>query len=265
MAEESATRVNAVSVKVPAFWPDEPDLWFTQLEGQFSIANITADATKYTYVIANLEHKYLCDIKDIIRNPPQTGKYDKIKTQLINRYSVSTEKRIKILLTQDEMGERKPSHYLQYLKNLAGPDVPDNVVRSIWTSRLPTHVQIAIAGNPKTDLDYLAGIADAVNDVPLQNVHQLSAPTMRSEPSSSTSDIADLKSHIAELSRKVDALSVSRSRPPFQSRYRQRPRSRSRSYDEEDQSICWYHRKYGNRATKCRPPCSYAENARGGR
>jgi hypothetical protein len=38
------------------------------------------------------------------------------------------------------MGDRKPSQFLRHLRCLA-PDVSDSLIRSIWTSRLPSYLQ----------------------------------------------------------------------------------------------------------------------------
>src|SRR5699024_10740142 len=59
---------------------------------------------------------------------------------------------------------------------------------------------------------------------------------------------------------------ASTSRPlPGQQRQRDRStahnhsRSRSRTESSSNPSLCWYHRRHGNNATKCRAPCSKAK------
>lgn len=47
-----------VSVRVPPFYPEESALWFKQIEGQFKLSSITADATKFNYVASQLEPQY---------------------------------------------------------------------------------------------------------------------------------------------------------------------------------------------------------------
>ncbi|KAJ0180017.1 hypothetical protein K1T71_004608 [Dendrolimus kikuchii] len=252
--KEQSSFVQSVRVKVPPFWPDEPALWFTQLEGQFALANITVDSTKYNYVISNLEFKYAAEIKDIINKPPDSNKYDKVKKELINRLSSSQEQKVRQLLTHEDMGDRKPSQFLRHLQNLAGPNVPDDFVRSLWSSRLPTHIQIIVASQSSSNLEELATVADNVNDViGQQQVHQISTPT-------TSTDIDDLKKSIAELTNQVAQLSSpTRTRPRWQSNNRQkwRPRSRRQSEGAATDAHCWYHRIFREKATKCRPPCAY--------
>ena len=38
---DSSSRVANVSMKLPAFWPDTAEVWFTQAEAQFTIRSIT--------------------------------------------------------------------------------------------------------------------------------------------------------------------------------------------------------------------------------
>jgi len=35
LIEDDETRVSKIAVRISPFWPEEPELWFTQLEGQF--------------------------------------------------------------------------------------------------------------------------------------------------------------------------------------------------------------------------------------
>lgn len=36
------------NLRIPPFWPEDPDLWFAQLERQFTLCNITSDSVKYS-------------------------------------------------------------------------------------------------------------------------------------------------------------------------------------------------------------------------
>jgi hypothetical protein len=48
-------------------------LWFSILERQFAITNITNDEEKSTAHISCFEPQYLGQIEEIIMNPPATG------------------------------------------------------------------------------------------------------------------------------------------------------------------------------------------------
>lgn len=157
--------ISRIAVRPPPFWPEEPTVWFAQLEGNFNLAGIKDDDTKYYYVQSTLEHRYAAEVKDIIVSPPAKNKYEKLKSELIKRLSASREKEVQQLLIHEKLGDRRPSQFLRHLQHLAGPNVPKDFLKTIWTSRLPSSIQTVIASQPQSDLDALADLADKVHDI----------------------------------------------------------------------------------------------------
>lgn len=262
--EESVCRVG---MKMPPFWPKEPALWFAQVEGQFFISGITSDITKFYYVIAQLEHQYAAEVKDIIVNPPADNKYQKLKLELIKRLSESQDARIKQLVTREELGDRKPSQYLRCLEELADGAVSESFLRSIWASRLPTNIQTVIATQMNTTLKDVAELADRVYDIapPVPVVASVQPST---STGSTIDDIArrmeELTCEVASLRSQVRARSLSRDRG-------RRDRSKSRHRPHSSNGQCWYHTRFRDRAFQCIPPCTFkttsssAGNASGSR
>ena len=74
---------NAVAVKLPTFWMLEPHVWFVQAEAQFNIQGITADKTRYYYVVSVLHQGTATCLLDLIQHPPTENKYAALKDQLI--------------------------------------------------------------------------------------------------------------------------------------------------------------------------------------
>jgi hypothetical protein len=64
-------------------------------------------------------------------------------------------------MTHEEMGECKPSQFLRHLKSLA-PDVPEDLLRSIWSSRIPPHIHTIPAGQTEGNLDATSQLADRI-------------------------------------------------------------------------------------------------------
>lgn len=252
--------VNGNVLRVPPFSPEEPEIWFALLEGQFEAHNITSDAIKYTNVINNLDIHHSKAVKDIILKPPATNKYQKIKSELVKRLSASQEKKVRQLLVHEELGDRKPSQFLRHLRDLAGPSVPEDFIQSIWSSRLPHHLQTVLASQTGQSLEQLADLADRIQEIASPNV----AAVASTSNSAQMSEIAELKKMVELLTLKLEEHTRSaqcssiRSRPQRRSSSsRQRSRSNS-SYRKYP--ICWYHAKFGSQARSCIKPCDFKKS-----
>lgn len=267
----------AMQIKLPPFWTSSPETWFIQAEAQFNIGRIQKDSSKFYYVIASLPQDVADSIHDILQNPPEINQYDAIKKILIERHSLSIEKRIKKLISDEQLGDRKPSEFYRYLKQLAGSEgtVGDELVRKIWVSRLPHLVNVALIPNETLPIEKILSIADQVFDamqississvtrtaVPSRSV-RLSSPSQVMEPSDAQSNRFDrIETQIAELSRVVASMSHNRSRSHYRNFRRQDSRSRSRGRSPSRSRHCWYHRRFGANATKCVSPCQYNTQA----
>jgi hypothetical protein len=143
---------------------DGPRIWFAQAEAQFALASVTSEKTKFNYVISQLEYRHAAKVVDIIIIPPANEAYTTLKTELVRRLSSSRDQRVRQLLTHEEMGDRKPAQFLWHLKSLA-PDVPGDFLRSIWSSRLPPHIQTILAGQAEGNLDAASQFADLIAEV----------------------------------------------------------------------------------------------------
>ena len=51
----STAPVSAVSIKISPFWSNDPALWFSPVEAQFTLKGITSQLTKFHYIVASLE------------------------------------------------------------------------------------------------------------------------------------------------------------------------------------------------------------------
>lgn len=242
---EVSTTIYRVAVRLPPFWPDKPALWFAQAEAQLELAGVTSQKTKFNQVVAQLNQQHAAEVEDIITAPPAHDPYDRLKAELVSRLSTSREQRVRQLLSHEEMGDRKPSQFLRHLKGLA-PDVPDDFLRTIWTSRLPPHVQAILAGQTEGSLESASRLADRICEVtPLPTTASISTP-----PPDNT---AGLRERIDELARMVASLQTPRAHSRSHSRHRG---TRTPPASPSRQDVCWYHRRFGDRARKCTPPCA---------
>ncbi|EFN86960.1 hypothetical protein EAI_00180 [Harpegnathos saltator] len=226
--------VNKVAVRAPPFWPDEPELWFVQLESQFVLAGIIQDGTKYAHVLSQIDNKFAREIKDVITNPPAADKYQAIKTALIQRLSSSQEQRIRKLLEHEELGDRKPSQFLRHLQSLARANIPEPLLRTLWLGRLPAQMQVILATRTQDRLEEVAEQADRIQEVTYRSVAEVTLPI--SDQSRMEQQIRQLTNQIAEMSRRLDR------------KYHPQRRARSKSQERRKQGgPCFYHRRFGKK------------------
>ena len=116
-----------MDLRLPPFWPERLAVLFAQAEAQFTLAGISSERIKFCNVNSLLDHRYTTEGEDIITSARTGPPYTLLETELVRRLSSSTEQRMRLLLTVEEIGDRKPYQFLRYLKSLA-PDVSNNVI-----------------------------------------------------------------------------------------------------------------------------------------
>lgn len=250
-------QISHVAVKPPPFWKTNPTLWFVRLEAQFSLAQITAETTKFNHVVAAIDADVLTSVSDILVHPPVERPYETLKQRLIDSHSESESSRIRTLLQGLELGDQRPSQLLTRMRALGGENVGEPLLKSLWLGRLPGNTQSILAALNE-NLTQLAVIADKINDL----TSHPSVSAVKVEPPPRT----DLENQISQLTKQVSELSTMvhqnmSGRDSFklrQNNYRQRSRSRDRrKFKEPSNGNCFYHTNFGINAKKCTPPCSF--------
>ncbi|XP_023239033.1 uncharacterized protein LOC111637694 [Centruroides sculpturatus] len=243
-----------VVVRAPLFWKANPTLWFAQIEAQFANANITADETKFNHVIAAMESEILAQVSDIVVQPPNKEKYLTLKRRLIDQFADSEQQRLRLLLQGIELGDQRPSQLLRKMRELATNRISDDMLKTLWLQRLPTAAQqiLAVSGE---DLTKVAKLADKICEVttPMGQIQAVSPLPAENHVDA----IAQLKEQISQLSLQIQQ--ITESKPYQRSRHRScrfssPHRNRSTS---EGRKVCWYHRKFGDKANKCTSPCQF--------
>ncbi|PIK61772.1 hypothetical protein BSL78_01326 [Apostichopus japonicus] len=260
------SHVAAVALKLPPYWPNDPAVWFAQVQAQFMTRGITSEQTQFAYIVSALQPEIAQEVRDILMNPPTDTPYSHLKAELIRRTSVSEQKRLHQLLTQEELGDRKPSQLLRRMEQLLGSDKLDETIfKQLFLQRLPHHVQTILASSrDDMKVTQLADLADRIIDVgSTSTVSAVSTPSSPAPSCACSSDLSQLRQQVDRLTFQVQSLTThfrreggrSPNRRPFRS---DRQRSRSSS---EKRPFCWYHWKHGAGALKCTPPCNFKQSS----
>ena len=61
--EMTIPRVNEVTVKLPDFYENDPEMWFVRAECQFRTKRIVDDTTKFDHIVQSLSEK-VADVSD---------------------------------------------------------------------------------------------------------------------------------------------------------------------------------------------------------
>ncbi len=257
--DDSPPAISAVHLKLPPFWPADPEVWFAQVEAQFTTKGIRATAQKarFDHIVASLSPEYAIEVRDLILKPPADHAYDTLKAQLIKRTAASEQRKLQQLFTAEELGDRKPTQLLRRMQQLLGDkggiaDGNDSFLRELFLQRLPANVRMVLA-SADTSLS-LAELADKVMEVVTTTVAATSLPPPSTE-------VAQLRQEVTRLAELVQSLTTHPPHPRSRnsSRNRRSP-SPARPRQASDPSLCWYHQKFGDAALKCREPCTRGLN-----
>ncbi len=88
-------------VKLVAFWPQAPALWFGQAECTLAVS--------YCHVVAALPHESIRLVADIVEGEPSETPYDDIKQRLVASHQLSDFQKAERLFQMPALGGRKPS------------------------------------------------------------------------------------------------------------------------------------------------------------
>lgn len=257
--------VNKIGMKVPQFSTTNVKLYFAQLEANFSIANITEEKTKFSYLVAAIDTEYLKYVSDVVFDPPAQNPYSILKEKLLEQFEHSENKKLKTLLQDLTLGDKKPSQLLHEMRELSNNKLDDSFLKNLWFGHLPNHMQ-AILATSNENLSQLALMADKISEV-TQN-SSIAAVTNSNIHSDSSETIARLERQVQDLTLKIDKLCTRQSRAKYRNFSTSRSRSKSVRRSVKDSTnthgVCWYHRTFADKATKCRPPCNFDSKNSGG-
>lgn len=256
-ASAASSEVGKIALRLPSFWTSNPKLYFTQIEANFVLSNITTESTKFCCLISALDEQVMATIADLIAKPNLENPYTTVKNRLVEEFSVSESKRIKTLLQDLTLGDSKPSALLRRMRELAGTNFTDQALRSIWLSHLPSSVQTILCIS-KDGLEDLAVLADGVFEFTNMSA-SCSAVNITKDVSLKT-EIQSLKDEVIALKSQIRQLGKSRSLSRGRYRRPSNADSQTKETVESDKRLCWYHKKFADKANKCTPPCAFDLN-----
>ncbi|XP_033214007.1 uncharacterized protein LOC117171067 [Belonocnema kinseyi] len=248
---------------IPRFLPNDPSLWFLQVDSSFNVARITTELTQADTVIEALGPDVLACIKDIISvRPRPVNLYTQIKERITSSYAVSAETRLRQLLKGEVLTPGKPSFILTRLRNLNEFGCSNAVLRSILLDQLPPHVRAILSVGDLEDLKALAQIADKIVETYQPNTFQSSEVSAKPAQNQQIAAVAHtaptsdaLEPTLRQIIQRLDKVEAASSRSRAPSRSGPSQRNRARSSSRNSRRLCYYHSRCGKEAHRCNQPC----------
>ena len=201
--------LSAISVKLPPFWPADPEVWFAQVEAQFITRGITAQKTRFDYVISSLSPEFAMEVRDLLLTPPADQPYNTLKAQLIKRTAASEQRKLQQLISGEELGDRKPTQLLRRMQQLLGDKVgtadTNSFLRELFLQRLPANVRMVLASTDTAmTTDKLANLADKVMEVATHTVSAIKANPPATVHESA--EVQQLRDEVGRLTARLESL-----------------------------------------------------------
>ena len=231
---------------------DDHALFFAQLDLFFRQKAIMDQTEKFCFVVSILPQDTITEVRELIITPPTEKPYDVPRETVTTSVTASTHKRISQLLEQETIGDSKLSQFLKRLQKLAEGATDKSIVKYIFLQRIPTQYKVAIAAQDEsTTVEQLAVIADHIADILSTQSPAISSVQM--------SDRHDLLMKLMEGQKQMEVHMEDIARLTFKQKQGQRnwvTRSQSRERRQK-KAICWKHKRFGENANSCIPPCNY--------
>ena len=212
-------------LKLPDFWEAHPAAWFLHIESLFALRGVVDDGIMYHHVVAALPPAATARLVGLLSAPPPTGKFPAIKTGLLYAFGLSDSERADRLFALNGLGGRKPSEMMAHILDLVGGRGPEFLLKQLFLRQLPSGVRAALANCTTADFVGFAAEADKYF------LESRAAGAGAAHP----------------LHASPSAKVKGSSNPPGSATQRQVQQS----------DLCYYHERFGPRATKCRHPCSF--------
>lgn len=268
MASQIANEVATVTrqTDLPVFDAAKTSLWFIVVESVFENDRIRSEKVKYNRVLPKLPMSFLQKIETFLLSRPQAKDncYELLKAEILAKSTDTCQEKIDKLCSGLTLKpKQKPSELLQEIRNVAGADVNDNLLEVIWLNRL-SPVVAGVMAALDVPLNQKGAAADPVHAqtmIPQFNVSATKiAPCVQPQADPMLECLNNLTARFEAMeaslrqSRPAGRGNQHWSRPQSQSRRVNRSRSESQVRD----GLCYYHRRFGDKARNCREGCTSA-------
>ncbi|GBN85752.1 hypothetical protein AVEN_26388-1 [Araneus ventricosus] len=175
----------------------------SEKEGKSGNADDDSGNLKLPQDVAAFDPQTFTHASDLLYTPPIDNPYTALKNRLLSEFEVSQNKKVRALLEDLDLGDRKPSSLLRQMQDLSEGLVDDAFLKNLWLNRLPVNIRTILIISSES-LSKLAEMADRIHEYNLGKVAAVKA----SKPEYYTSELREMKLQISELSKQVETLNA---------------------------------------------------------
>ena len=250
--------------------------WFDMMEAAWATQDNITDNAKYRMLITNLPIELGAELRDYLNNPPADDKYEHLKNEILRIVA----RPLNTCLSELEsvgLDGRRPSQLWAHLKTLnreAGSPYSDIMLRRRFSQLLPLSVQMCLCTAEGQTAEEYARMADSLQDRQKQSligVSNIDTKPAAPEPPRQEAAIAavspsmsqrldTMSDRLGKLEEAIRGLAQSAAAPRYRPTYSQGHRQEDTAdHHQQDPRprLCYYHDNFGDRAYRCRPPCSW--------
>ena len=209
-------------VKLPDFWIEDAELWFSRVESVFRRALILDSLARFDYVMEKLPNEVLISVRDIVRTVDDTTENPNglLKDRLLATLKPSAWSLVNKIIDYPELGGSRPSIMMAgMLSLLPEGEKAGMLFMALFLRRLPDHMREQLAAIKFDGPRDMAAHADILWEARTAGTGSVSA--IRSRASS----------------------------PAYK---KKKPQDRG--------GLCFFHHRFAERANRCQPPCNWTEN-----
>lgn len=215
------------NVKLPDFWAADLELWFTRVESVFRRHHVVNSLTKFDCLLEKLPNEVLISIRDVIRgiDDDTDNPYGLVKERLLASFKPSPRSQINKIIDHAELGGGKPSILMSSMLALLPDGEPAGLLfEGLFLRRLPAEMREHLAARTFATPREMALHADALWEARNSAADSVAAIGRHSSPG--------------------------------------RPKSPHRGGKkwENRGGLCFFHYKFGEKARRCEPPCTWTGN-----
>ena len=270
-AAAAATIPDAIKRKpeIPAFDKTHVEHWIRRTENAFVRALVTTPRDKFAFLETKFPVDFNPKINDFLWGDPTQTNYDAFIAYLKKEYGTTKQQRVAVVLDGFKRDGKKPSQYVALLEEKTKDINLDDVRKEMLLREMPTDIQRMLQERfENLTLKEAAEAADAYFDQDGKPRHINKTSSINAAHSSDfTSPFTDDSEEVNAINRRFQNQRNGnynqrggRGRPQ---RGGSRPTgSNTAPTPKPNPSLCFYHNKFGNNATKCEVGCTRFDEKR---